>query len=332
MADSPHKDGVKHSRPQWMGRDIADEHDGEHLERESALKEFSGKMHRGAAEDEAYGDYRKQQHAIAAAHHLTGMKLAEAAGDLKQGRKHGLMYELHLKALGHESVGPVPDEVHHHLRDNLPEKLYRFKPHPGDAFVLDSGNLGKQENSMADEKLNWEKHDDDSGGFLEAFNKSDRSTFRTWAVPMGGKGTKHVLVKTESGRQSPLGYFESRDEALSKAEELSKDGPRLDAMPMNRLNASEVKKDSGNGVGGGGDMMALKEQPIEKAEVCKKCMHMHKSGDACMGKAPKGVKKSEEDVWAAVKDLNKTLEDQHDITENLKALHGTLVKLLPESK
>jgi hypothetical protein len=217
----------RHLRPQWAGRDITEADHAQDLDREAALSEFDGKMPRHEAEGKAYSEYKRTQHAKAAAHHLRGIRLAEAAGDNREGRKHGLMYQLHLQALGHEPIGPVPKEVEQHSQGDGSEgshKVYSFKAHRGDIFVLPDETLGKKEKSMADTntemQLEWERHDDNTGGFHKALDKSDRhAEYRTWAIDKGMmKPAQHVLVKFDGVKQTTLGYFDTQAEAMQKAE------------------------------------------------------------------------------------------------------------------
>jgi hypothetical protein len=226
----------KHVRPQWAGKDIVDQDHAQLLDREAAVHEFEGKVPRHEAEDKTYGDYKRKQHAVAAAHHLRGMKVSVAAGDGREARKHGLMYQLHLQSLGHEPGGPVPDEVrqYEHVASGDGIRVYKFKPHGGDIFVLDRGEtLGKKEFVMSDKTLQWQEHDDSTGGYLEAMHKAERSLYRTWKVTTGGPRDRgHVLVKHDGFKQTTIGYFPTVDEALLKAEELSKEGQQLDLTPM----------------------------------------------------------------------------------------------------
>jgi hypothetical protein len=120
----------------WMGKPILypDHHD--ELEQNAAVNEFALKMARPDAEHAAYGDYVKRQRVMAAAHHLEGMKAAHAVGDMESARKHGAMYNMHSKALGHEPVGPAHPDVVAHMQKQ-PSKVYKFKAHKGDLFALD---------------------------------------------------------------------------------------------------------------------------------------------------------------------------------------------------
>ncbi len=119
----------------WAGRVVAHKDHGPDLDAAAAIHEFHDHLPRAEAEEKAYKDYVKSQHTEAAAHHLLGMKAAAAGGDMESARKHGLMYELHSKALGHESVGPAHPSVQAHMEKN-PGKV-KFKPHRGDLFALD---------------------------------------------------------------------------------------------------------------------------------------------------------------------------------------------------
>jgi len=120
---------------QWLGRDILDQDHIHGLERDAALNEFGHKMPRDKAEEKAYEDYVRNKRIAAASHHYRGNKAALSVGDMDSARKHHVMYELHLKALGMDPHGPVPPAVMNHVEEE-PMKLYRFKPHHGDAFAI----------------------------------------------------------------------------------------------------------------------------------------------------------------------------------------------------
>lgn len=136
----------------WQGRAIAEKDHANDLDREAAMHEFGNKLPRGEAEEKAYGDYRKDQHARAAAHHLQGMKAAQASGNMDEARKHGILYDQHMKGLGHESsIGHVPSSVSRYVAED-DKGPYKFKAHSGDRFVLD-----KSEDTMADTKTKQPK-------------------------------------------------------------------------------------------------------------------------------------------------------------------------------
>lgn len=127
---------IKEAIPHWNGKRIASEEDVPELERQAAVYEFQHRMPRGDAEHRAHHEYRIQKHKEAAAYHFRGMDASKATGDTEEGRKHALMYEMHLKALGHPTIGPVPNDIKA-LMATKQDKFYSFKPHKSDAFLLD---------------------------------------------------------------------------------------------------------------------------------------------------------------------------------------------------
>lgn len=133
--------------PSWAGRPLAAHDHAQQLDLDAAVNEFGLKMPREQAEDEAYHQYlynpSKGQHALAAHHHLAGMKAAHAAGDMDSARKHSLMYNMHAKALGHSPVDAAR-ELASHIKE--PAKVYRFKSHRGDAFAVNQSPA--QENGV----------------------------------------------------------------------------------------------------------------------------------------------------------------------------------------
>lgn len=134
-AEAPAPEKKKAELPQWMGKKIVHPDHIQHLEQAAAINEFHHKMPREHAETKAHNDYRLEQHTIAAAHHLQGAKAAQGAGDMESARKHGAMYEMHVRQLGHEPVGPVPDVVRAHLDNPERTSIYKFKPHKSDIFL-----------------------------------------------------------------------------------------------------------------------------------------------------------------------------------------------------
>lgn len=120
----------------WLDRyPIVDPGHADHLNTLAALHELHGGLPKSKAEDAAHEEYKKDQLHDAAAHHLVGMKAALGAGDSDAAKKHGAMYGLAMQALGHPIVGEPPPEVANKAK-NLDHKVYNFKAHKGDAFVL----------------------------------------------------------------------------------------------------------------------------------------------------------------------------------------------------
>lgn len=120
--------------PSWNGRKIAKDEDKHDLESRAAVYEFKHRMARPDAEHRAHHEYKQDKHREAAAYHMQGLKAAQAAGSHEEGHKHGMMYQLHMKELGLDPMGPVPHEIQG-LADKQ-ENFYRFKAHRGDAFLL----------------------------------------------------------------------------------------------------------------------------------------------------------------------------------------------------
>jgi hypothetical protein len=121
--------------PKWLDRYPVVDADHLHdLEQRAAINEFHRKMPRHVAEQTAHDDYRKDQLVEAAAHHLVGMKAAHGAGDMESAKKHGAMYMLACKALGHNDLEPPPEVAV--KAKHTPAQVYKFRAHKGDAFVL----------------------------------------------------------------------------------------------------------------------------------------------------------------------------------------------------
>lgn len=122
--------------PKWMGRyPIVDADHVHNLETMAAINEFSHKMPRDKAEEEAHRTYMREQLIEAAAHHLAGIRAAQGAGDTDSIKRHGVMYQLAMKGLGHDPLGEPPAEVVQHMK-HQPQSVYKFKAHPADAFAM----------------------------------------------------------------------------------------------------------------------------------------------------------------------------------------------------
>lgn len=137
--DKPMKknEDVKKAQPMWLNKHpVLHEGHLHDLDTRAAINEFDRKMPRAEAEAKAHKDYMAEHHAVAAAHHLSGMKAAQAVGNMEEAKKHGAMYRLHIKALGHDPVGPVPAEVQNHYPNEDSAKVYKFKAHKADRFLL----------------------------------------------------------------------------------------------------------------------------------------------------------------------------------------------------
>lgn len=107
------------------------------LETRAAIGEFMNRMPRHLAEAKAHEDYKKDQLTEAAGHHLNGIKSSHAAGDHVAAKKHGIMYALALKALGHDPVGEVPSEVSTKAKNmSITDPIHSFRAHRADQYSL----------------------------------------------------------------------------------------------------------------------------------------------------------------------------------------------------
>lgn len=107
------------------------------LETQAAFNEFAHRMPRHEAEKAAHDWYKKDQLTDAAAHHLVGMQLAHAAGAKDEAKKHGVMYALSCRQLGHDPVGEPSPEVASRAKNlKATNPLYNFKVHAADTFAM----------------------------------------------------------------------------------------------------------------------------------------------------------------------------------------------------
>lgn len=124
--------------PKWRDQyPMVDADHSHHLETAAAIQEFMHKVPRHQAEAAAHEEYRKDQLAEAAAHHLVGMKAAHAAGALEDAKKHGVLYALAAKQLGFDPAGEPPSDITTKEKNlSATKPVYKFKSHKGDAFAL----------------------------------------------------------------------------------------------------------------------------------------------------------------------------------------------------
>ena len=138
----------------WLGKHPLLTPDDENwVETQAAVHEFGeNKLPRDEAEGRAYRDYQNRHSAMAAAHHLVGQR--STVGEESQ--KHALMYALHLKSMGYDPTGPVPDAVKAYMNSDEFEHPVKFKAHKGDALLIhsaepkDHDRFGKSEDSLVD--------------------------------------------------------------------------------------------------------------------------------------------------------------------------------------
>lgn len=122
----------------WMDRyPITDPKHTHDLETGAAIHQFMSRLPRHEAEALSHAEYKKGQIVESAAHHLSGMKAAHAAGSMDEAKKHGVMYALALQQLGHDPVGPVPPEVSGKTKDlETTSPVYRFRAHKADTYSI----------------------------------------------------------------------------------------------------------------------------------------------------------------------------------------------------
>lgn len=124
--------------PQWLDKyPILDPEHSHDLETRAAIHEFLNRHPRHIAEQKAHEDYRKEKLTESAAHHLNGIHSAHSVGDTTTAKKHGVMYSLAMKELGHDPVGEVPSEVSTKAKNmSITDPVHKFKASKGDVFSL----------------------------------------------------------------------------------------------------------------------------------------------------------------------------------------------------
>lgn len=122
--------------PLWQSRPILEADHVSDLESSAAQHEFRDRKPRQEAETLAHDSYRKKHSLEAGGHHFRAMKAAQASGDNDAAQKHAAMYGMHLRALGMDPYGPVPSEIKSRAESDDKHTVTRFKPHPGDALLL----------------------------------------------------------------------------------------------------------------------------------------------------------------------------------------------------
>jgi hypothetical protein len=192
--------------PTWLGKHpILDERHANDLEQAAALNEFHRKMPREEAEHAAHEEYRRTHHASAAAHHYAGMRAAQGAGDMDESKKHGDLYAQHMKALGQDPYGPVPEHIRLQAADPKHTKVYQFANHGADQFL--GGALGKAEQEP---KASYEMCPDCESSFK---------------IPKGGSFPNHLSRKDEHGKGPRCEMSGKSVETTQKAEDHYAYGP-----------------------------------------------------------------------------------------------------------
>lgn len=197
------------SPPKWMGRSIlSDEHHSD-LETRAAINEFHSKMPRAQAEEEAHKSYVKEHRERAAAHHLQGMKAAMATANPEDARKHYAMYDLHMKALGKESVGAVPPEIEKRMLEEGGKPVYKFKAHKGDLYALEghTEEPKKEEAPIAKAEKDCEEYEAEDGDECDSCGEKLKGGQKIY-MPKSGLRNKYCSKPCANGEgRGKVGAF-----------------------------------------------------------------------------------------------------------------------------
>lgn len=183
--------------PKWLGRyHIMDTAHADQLNVAAAINEAHFGMKRPEAEEKAYKDYKHEQLVEAAAHHLSGMKASHAAGNMEAAHKHGLMYGLALRQLGHKDLVNPPDEVAQHAKNTPSEDIARFKGHRADAFSLAApGDKSDSYRNERDVKMGLKKSEE-----APDYSEYPPDHKLGMEVPKGGSSCASCSFVSEDGK------------------------------------------------------------------------------------------------------------------------------------
>lgn len=120
----------------WLGHPVRDEEHERDLNLRAAVDQFQNGLTREDAEHKAKHEDRMDRHQKAAAHHLSGLRAANAVGNTEDAKRHHSMYSLHVRALGKDPSGAVPPEVQRHAESSEQSHAYKFRGHPDDQFLV----------------------------------------------------------------------------------------------------------------------------------------------------------------------------------------------------
>lgn len=134
----------------WQKRLILDPKDADQLDATAAEREFKDRLTRGQAEEATHKDYQQGKHREGAAFHLQGMRASQTIGQMDEAKKHGAMYIKHMKALGHDPVAEPPAEIKK-LAESEDTKVYKFKGHAADQYVMEPQTSEKKEDAPMSE-------------------------------------------------------------------------------------------------------------------------------------------------------------------------------------
>lgn len=120
----------------WLNKyQLMNPKDSAELEKNSAIYQFHKGLARELAEAKAYEDYKKEKQMEAAAYHLAGMKMAQGAGDMEACKKHGMLYDMHMKSMGLDPYNTLSKDFIELVNKVKPTK-YKFSSHKADIFAI----------------------------------------------------------------------------------------------------------------------------------------------------------------------------------------------------
>jgi hypothetical protein len=271
------------TQAKWSNRLILDPKDSDQLDATAAEKEFKDRIPRSKAEEETHRDYQKTKHREAAAFHLQGVRAAHVNGQLDQAQKHGALYIKHMKALGHDPVAEPPAEIKKLAEAEDGHKVYKFKAHAADQFVLEPQPSEKKEDAPMSEPKEMTKAE-----------KVDAM----WADLR-----KKEQVRNRLGTiASALGHLRKDEPSTKEASKQLESTPGLTRTQLNKSEA-ELKADEFFATKYQRDVgFSYDERPVRKTEdtptaspVVKAAETLRKSKEDAAAEAEKrqGLKKTE---------------------------------------
>lgn len=205
---------------EWMGKPILHSSHHDQLEQDSAIHQFANGMPQDQAEARAYQDYERKHRIASAAHHLSGIKTAKAAGDLESAKKHSAMYSLHMKAMGHDPLGePHPDVLAH--MTHSPARTYKFKSAPGDVFALNE-NIAKNENDDSPTHFHVTYHSP-NGTHLGTSVYGSKNRMRTGHDKMDNKYGGITSKKIKGFNPAKKKFYSKRPDGLTSDDNMTKE-------------------------------------------------------------------------------------------------------------
>lgn len=236
------------TQAKWQNRLILDPKDAEQLDMSAAEKEFKDRLPRSKAEEDTHRDYQQSKHREAAAFHLQGIRAAHVNGQMDQAAKHGALYIKHMKALGHDPVAEPPAEIKKLAEAEDGHKVYKFKAHAADQFVLESQPSEKKEEAPMSEPKEMTKAEKVEQMWADLRKKEEvRTRLGTIAAAVkvlrkDEPATKEASKQLESGRKLNKSEPEKKAEAFF-AEKYQRDvGFTYDQRPVRKSEDTATAK------------------------------------------------------------------------------------------